>query len=75
MTFHTWRHFFNTMLRTSGITDAKVQAIVGHTNLKMTDHSTQFNVTEFTDVKNVLETFLVEHDKKVPVKQKTEMAS
>jgi integrase len=50
LTFHSWRHFFNTFLLTANVTDAKVMAITGHVTEKMKDHYTHFDTTKFTEV-------------------------
>jgi integrase len=34
LTFHAWRHFFNTALRMGNVTDAKVQPVMGHLTLR-----------------------------------------
>jgi integrase len=50
LTFHSWRHFFNTYLLTANVTDAKVMAITGHVTEKMKKHYTHFDTTKFTEV-------------------------
>jgi len=40
---HSLRHTFNTLARASGIPDAMVKKITGHTTHAMTDHYTQFD--------------------------------
>jgi len=40
---HSLRHTFNTLARASGIPDAMVKKITGHTTDAMTDHYTQFD--------------------------------
>jgi len=34
LVFHSWRHFFNTYLRSRGVPDAKIQAVTGHRTLE-----------------------------------------
>jgi integrase len=53
LTFHAWRHFFNTLLRMSDIADSKVQSVTGHLTLKMTEHYTHFDTRQFAEVRNV----------------------
>jgi integrase len=53
LSFHSWRHFFNTMLRMSDVADSKVQLVTGHLTLKMTDHYTHFDTRQFTEVRDV----------------------
>lgn len=51
--FHSWRHFFNTTLRASGISDSKTQAITGHSSIEMTDRYTHFSHTELKEINQV----------------------
>jgi integrase len=53
LTFHAWRHFFNTLLRMSDIADSKVQSVTGHLTQKMTEHYTHFDTRQFAEVRNV----------------------
>jgi integrase len=53
LSFHAWRHFFNTVLRMNNVTDAKVQSVTGHRTKKMTDHYTHFDSREFTEIREV----------------------
>jgi integrase len=57
VTFHSWRHFFNSYLRTK-IPDAKLQRLTGHKTLEMTDHYTHFNLEDYEDVLLVQEEML-----------------
>jgi integrase len=38
LTFHSWRHFFNTRLIASGVQGEITRAIIGHEDEKMTEH-------------------------------------
>jgi integrase len=40
ITFHSWRHYFNTKLRVSGVPDVVVQSVIGHKNMAMTANYT-----------------------------------
>jgi integrase len=51
LTFHAWRHFLNTLLRTNNIADSKVQSVTGHKTKKMMDHYTHFDTRQFTEVR------------------------
>ena len=53
LTFHSWRHFLNTLLRMSNVADSKVQAVTGHLTKEMTDHYTHFDTRQFAEVRNV----------------------
>jgi integrase len=50
ITFHSWRHFFNTFLRAANLTDAKVQAIIGHKTQAMTENYTKFKMDDYREV-------------------------
>jgi integrase len=50
LTFHSWRHFFNTFFLTANVTDAKVMAITGHVTEKMKEHYTHFDTKKFMEV-------------------------
>jgi integrase len=50
LTFHSWRHFFNTFLLTANVADAKVMAVTGHVTEHMKQHYTHFDTTKFSEV-------------------------
>ncbi len=60
ITFHSWRHFFNTYCRTAGVPDSKLQAVTGHLTQAMTEHYTHFKPSDFGEVVKVQETMLQE---------------
>jgi len=53
ISFHSWRHYFNTMLRSNNISDGKVQSLTGHKSKAMTEHYTHFKPEDYADVKAV----------------------
>jgi integrase len=53
LSFHVWRHFFNTLLRMSNVSDSKVQSVTGHRTMKMTEHYTHFDSRQFTEIRDV----------------------
>ena len=55
ITFHSWRHFFNSLLRSKGVTDSKLQRLTGHKTLEMTDHYTHFDLSDYGDVLEIQE--------------------
>jgi integrase len=59
LTFHSWRHFFNTYLLTENVNDAKVMEVTGHLTEKNKRRYTHFDATKFFEVtdaqKNLLE--------------------
>ncbi|MCL2176085.1 MAG: tyrosine-type recombinase/integrase [Treponema sp.] len=59
LSFHSWRHFLNTLLRMSNIADSKVQSITGHRSINMTNHYTHFDTRKFGEVRDVQQSLLV----------------
>ena len=54
ITPYSWRHYRNTQLRSMGIPDHITQAIIGHSNVDMSDHYTHFQPEDLIKVlKNV----------------------
>lgn len=58
ITFHSWRHFLNTTLRSHNIVDSKVQRITGHRTASMTEHYTHFQAEDFNDIRTLQENIL-----------------
>ena len=56
ITFHSWRHFFNSFFRTK-IPDAKLQRLTGHRTQEMTEWYTKFKIADFQDVLKIQEEF------------------
>ena len=56
ITFHSWRHFYNTMMR-GRIPDPKLRLLTGHKSVEMSDHYTKFRLEDFKDVLQVQEGF------------------
>jgi integrase len=50
LTFHSWRHTFNSLARSHAVPTAILQRVTGHSTLQMTDHYTQFQLADFRDV-------------------------
>ncbi len=57
ITFHSWRHYFNTKLRTSGIPDTIVRSIIGHSDISMSERYTHLKVSDFNEVKKLQKKF------------------
>ena len=51
ITFHSWRHFFNSLLINSRVPIPKVQTITGHSTDRMTEN--YFHADEYSDVLKV----------------------
>ena len=50
LTFHSFRHFFNTYLEKKDISPAKIRAVIGHKDSSMTGVYTNWNANEFPEV-------------------------
>ena len=59
ITFHTWRHFFNTTLLLADVNAVKVRACTGHLSEYMTEKYTHVNTKELSDIKNVQEKLFI----------------
>lgn len=42
ITFHSWRHYFNTQMQAAGVTDGVLRAVIGHRSEAMTVNYTKF---------------------------------
>ena len=54
LTFHSWRHFFNTNMRML-IPDAQLRLLTGHQTEEMSDRYTQLSPALFANVQEKLE--------------------
>jgi len=54
ITFHSWRHFFNSICRAK-VPDSVLQRLTGHRTQEMTEHYTHFQLEDFKDVVRVQE--------------------
>ncbi len=71
ITFHSWRHFFNTFLRKQGIQDSKVQMVTGHSSVEMTEHYTHFDMSDLKEIENAQLDLLILDDQASIDEQKT----
>lgn len=53
ITFHSWRHFFNTFVRGAGVSDIMLRSVTGHATEKMTEHYTHFDLESVKEVYNI----------------------
>lgn len=53
ITFHSWRHFFNSLLINARIPLQKVQSLTGHSTLEMSQH--YYHLDDMTDVMHAVE--------------------
>jgi integrase len=50
LTFHSWRHYFNTIMRSNNLADSKLQNMTGHSSRAMTDHYTHYAAEDLKEV-------------------------
>ena len=56
VTFHSWRHFYNTILR-GKVSDPKLRLLTGHKSVEMSDLYTKFKLEDFKDVLQIQEEY------------------
>lgn len=56
ITFHSWRHLFNSMMINNRIPYQKVQSLTGHVTMEMTQH--YYHPDDMDDVLDVIENYL-----------------
>ena len=56
--FHSWRHFLNSQLRVSGVSDIITKKVTGHTTDEMMEHYTHVSKEDMAIVNNVQEGLL-----------------
>ncbi|WP_083914572.1 tyrosine-type recombinase/integrase [Alkalispirochaeta alkalica] len=50
ITFHSWRHKLNSLLRSRGVPDSKIRILTGHRSEAMTNWYTRYTMEDFGDV-------------------------
>lgn len=58
LTFHCTRVTYNTLVRAANVSQAKLQAVVGHESAELSDRYTSFKPEDLEDVKRAAEAFL-----------------
>ena len=53
LTFHSWRHWFNSALRANAVTDGKIRMVLGHRTPAMTERYTSFKLEDYQDISTV----------------------
>lgn len=53
LTFHAWRHWFNSALRSRHIPDSKLRLVLGHRTPAMTERYTSFRIEDYEDIHEV----------------------
>ena len=56
LSFHSFRHFFNSRLKADGMDNDKVQAVIGHESDQMTDHYTHLELDDLKQVSLIQKT-------------------
>jgi integrase len=56
LSFHSWRHWFNTTMRSHGVDGSKLRGLTGHQSEQMTDRYTDYRPEDFADVKQIQDT-------------------
>jgi len=55
LTFHSWRHFFNTSMLLADVSNVKVQALTGHSSIGMTKRYTHLKSSDLNEITSVQE--------------------
>ncbi len=53
ITFHSWRHYFNTVMRSNNVSDSKLRSMTGHQSATMTDHYTHYATEDLKEIGNI----------------------
>lgn len=53
LSFHSFRHFFNTQLVANNVEQNKILAVIGHTSVKMTQHYLHLEASDLKQVRKV----------------------
>lgn len=59
ITFHSWRHWFNSLLVNAKIPLQKVQSLTGHTTIEMSQH--YYHLDDMEDVQQIQESIFPNH--------------
>lgn len=58
ITFHSWRHYFNTLLLRNNVSEQKIRMMTGHSSAAMTEHYTHLDMTDLNEVKDIQNSIL-----------------
>ena len=58
ITFHAWRHFLNSLMRSNGVSDAKTRRVTGHRTAAMTEWYTSWAAVDISEVVTIQEGLL-----------------
>lgn len=53
LSFHSFRHYFNTRLVASGVSPEKIRAVIGHESEEMTEHYTHLEPSDMEQIRSV----------------------
>lgn len=59
LSFHSWRHFFNTQLVAGGLTGEMTRAVVGHEDGEMTTHYLHLSANDMDTIRKIQDKMLV----------------
>ncbi len=59
ITFHAWRHFLNSLMRSNGVSDAKTRRVTGHRTAAMTEWYTSWAAVDISEVVTIQEGLLI----------------
>jgi integrase len=55
VSFHGWRHWFNTTMRARGVPDVKIRAVTGHKTAEMTERYSHLAIEDLGEVRRAQE--------------------
>jgi integrase len=55
LTFHSWMHFFNSVMRARAIPAPIIQRVTGYVTTSMLENYTHFNIQDFRQITDVQE--------------------
>ena len=53
LTFHSFRHYFNTKLVASGVRAEKIRAVIGHESEAMTEHYLHLTAEDMKEITSI----------------------
>jgi integrase len=59
ISFHGWRHFLNSLMRSNGVSDAKTRRVTGHRSSAMTDWYTSWPAVDISEVVTIQNQLLI----------------
>lgn len=53
ITFHSWRHYFNTMMIRNNVPEQKIRMLTGHSSVAMTEHYTHMDHNDLHEIASI----------------------